>query len=492
VFKLSDDGGRRSAGVLSTALALLCAGLSKPARAQSAGSAPMQTTSAQAAAGPPILTIFDQTKPMGAQAAAGRLKPPPPLTWHGITLYGTVDAGLAYLNHGAPLSATYGAGLPFMIQKFSNRSEVSQFSNGLSQSKIGVAIQEPLGGGFSVVGRVETGFLPTSGRLYDGPASLLKNNGRSLAQYVEEGDSARAGQLINGRAYFGVSSKTFGTLTYGRQYSLIQDDLYVYDPQGQGKAVSPISYSGVAAGGGDTEDTILDQTLKYQVGFGPAHLAYLHQFRSAGPIPRGADSVDVGANLFHGLSVDAVWSEVHDAIQDATLSAAQNALDPGTLAATVSDNTTYAVMAKYTHSRYRLYAGWERIGYSNPSNPVPDGVVGIGGYTLGFVSDTAFDHHKDLQITWVGARYLVTDRLTVSGAYYNYIQNSYGATDCSNASSPTCSGTFNEVSAVADYRFRPRWDIYAGVESTWVTNGLASGYLQTGEFAPLAGVRWNF
>ena len=33
------------------------------------------------------------------------------LTWHGITLYGLVDMGLTYQNHGAPLSNTAGLGL---------------------------------------------------------------------------------------------------------------------------------------------------------------------------------------------------------------------------------------------------------------------------------------------------------------------------------------------------------------------------------------------
>jgi hypothetical protein len=28
------------------------------------------------------------------------------LTWHGITLYGLVDMGVTYQNHGAPLSNT--------------------------------------------------------------------------------------------------------------------------------------------------------------------------------------------------------------------------------------------------------------------------------------------------------------------------------------------------------------------------------------------------
>ena len=39
----------------------------------------------------------------GIISLAGGL--PSPLTFDGVTLYGTVDVGLAYLTHGAPLSA---------------------------------------------------------------------------------------------------------------------------------------------------------------------------------------------------------------------------------------------------------------------------------------------------------------------------------------------------------------------------------------------------
>ena len=45
-----------------------------------------------------------------------------------------------------------------------------------------------------------------------------------------------------------------------------------------------------------------------------------------------------------------------------------------------------------------------------------------------------------------------TITLMVTGAYYRYDQNSYGAVECDNTSSPTCSGSFNMVAGVADDR----------------------------------------
>src|ERR1700681_3799314 len=43
------------------------------------------------------------------------------LTWHGITLYGAIDMGLAYQTHGAPLSNVAGFGLDYLISKNSNK-----------------------------------------------------------------------------------------------------------------------------------------------------------------------------------------------------------------------------------------------------------------------------------------------------------------------------------------------------------------------------------
>ncbi|HEY2402293.1 MAG TPA: hypothetical protein VGI23_18200 [Steroidobacteraceae bacterium] len=57
--------------------------------------------------------------------------------------------------------------------------------NGLSQSKVGVSGIEPLGvSDLKGVFKLETGFNPTSGRLTDGPRSLIDNNGRANNQRI--------------------------------------------------------------------------------------------------------------------------------------------------------------------------------------------------------------------------------------------------------------------------------------------------------------------
>src|ERR1700690_254649 len=103
----------------------------------------------------------------------------PALTFAGVTLYGTIDLGVAYLSHGAPLSSSWGPGLPYFVQNYSNHSLLTIGGNALSQSKVGLSGVESLGfGDFTGIFRLETGFDPWSGRLVDAAGSLVADNGR--------------------------------------------------------------------------------------------------------------------------------------------------------------------------------------------------------------------------------------------------------------------------------------------------------------------------
>jgi predicted porin len=142
------------------------------------------------------------------------------LTWNGITLYGTVDIGVAYQNHGAPLSQDFYTTLQYMVGSSNNKSITSIASSGLSQSKVGLRGLEPLNDDISFVFNAESGFNPTSGKLADAPKSLINNNGIPLAERKSAGDGSRAGQLFNGQAWGGFASKTWGTLSIGRQVAV--------------------------------------------------------------------------------------------------------------------------------------------------------------------------------------------------------------------------------------------------------------------------------
>jgi predicted porin len=431
----------------------------------------------------------------GAAAAPAKKSESSALTFAGVTLYGTVDVGIAYLTHGAPLSQTWAPGLPYFVQNFSNHSILSAGPNGLSQSKVGLSGVEPLWGDLTGVFRLETGFDPTSGRLTDGPGSLVADNGRAAATKISAGDSSRAGQPFQGAAYAGVSSKTFGTLTFGRQNTLMSEALSKYDPQLQANAFSPIALQGTAGGFGDTQDRVFDSSAKYVLNVGPAHVAFIHEFGSDGYVPENANEISVGADIA-GLSVDAIYGLVHGAVAAASLTAAQvPTVAPGSLAATISDNTGYATLASYNMKEIfpiKFYAGWERIKFNNPAHSIPAGTQDIGGYILSIPNNAGFNIQKILQISWAGARYTPIPQLDLSAAYYQYNQKSFAANGCHNASAATCAGELHDASLVADYHWTKRFDTYAGVNYSIVQNGLANGFLFTSDWTPMVGVRFNF
>jgi predicted porin len=160
------------------------------------------------------------------------------------------------------------------------------------------------------------------------------------------------------------------------------------------------------------------------------------------------------------------------------------------LSGTISDNTTYAVMASYNFGAPAptLYAGYEHISFANPTNPYEPGQVIIGGYVLAYVNNNAYGpadgpaSDKILQVYWAGLKWPITPQLDLIAAYYGYKQNSYATgkdAGCSTSISSGCSGMENTASALLDYRFSKRFDAYIGTFWSEVEDGLAAGYQLT-------------
>ncbi|HXR63444.1 MAG TPA: porin [Rudaea sp.] len=416
------------------------------------------------------------------------------LTWNGITLYGTVDIGIAYQNHGAPLSQDFYPTLQYMIGSSNNKSITTVASSGLSQSKVGLRGVEPLNDVLSFVFNLESGFNPTSGKFADGPKSLINNNGVALANRKAAGDGSRAGQVFNGQAWGGFSSKDWGTLSIGRHVTLFGDSTTKYDPMNGSYAFSIIGYSGLTAGMGDTQDVRLDDSVKYTIKHDWFHAGALYQFGKSDGSPGEAWQLDAGFD-YAGFSVDALWGQKKDAISAASLSAAQVAT-PGvpfdSLAATISDNEAWQIAASYTNGPWKASGGYEHITFSNPSLPVAAGFSGLGGYWIAFTNNTAFPHDKKLDVSWIGLKYNFSKDLDLTGAWYGYSQDAYGAVKCSDNRAGNCSGNEDVWSVRLDYRLTRRLDVYAGAAWSKVQDGLASGFLNTSATTLMTGFRFNF
>ncbi len=185
------------------------------------------------------------------------------LTYKGVTLYGIVDLGLQYQTHGAPINDFFPAGSADIVQKNSNHSILGITPNNLSNSRIGLNGKEALFDDWSAVFKLETFFNPQSGEISDALKSLAQNNGRTVASGTQTTnlDSSIAGQTFQ-QSYLGFSSKSKGTIVFGRQNTLIADGVAKYDPNQASQAFSLIGLSGTTAGGGDTQNRRFDQSVE--------------------------------------------------------------------------------------------------------------------------------------------------------------------------------------------------------------------------------------
>lgn len=357
----------------------------------------------------------------------------------GVTLYGTLDIGVAYQSAGGAESAFYPTGIYASVQKFDHQSQWVLNGNNWSQSKLGLRGSEPLGDGLKAVFQLELVFNPFSGELTDSLKALTINNGIAANHQTSAGDSSVAGQWFGGAAWLGLEQAHLGRLSFGRQKSLIAVGVDAYDPLYASQGFSPIGGPGTAAGGGGSQNRRLDGSIKYELqhplGEQYLHVAYQYQPKS-GAKPGTSQELAVGLAR-GGLVVDAFYANINAAIAAASLSASalsnvthvcaganvvNTACVPSTtaLAGTISDNTAGALMARFTSpdKTNSVSAGVERIHYHNPSHPLLAGQVILGGYQLATVNNAAFPATKQLDVYWLGNQHAINARNDIYVAAY--------------------------------------------------------------------------
>jgi len=445
-----------------------------------------------------------------------------PLTWHGITLYGSYDIGVGWVSHGLPENGSNYEG-ESLVNRNGNHSQFLIAPNNLSQSGLGIKAKEEVMDDWYVVFNASTG-LPRS-------------------SYSFAGDGARAGQALNDEFYGGISPSHLGTLTFGRQRALGTDAMLAYDPAGGAYSFSFIGYNGLMAGGGDTQDTRWDESMKYRVTYGPIHFGAMYKFvdgqggcysAAAGwtaatctpePPHNSAYGLDLGGS-YDKFSADVVVQRINQAIsvvnpllgpqsltapyQSTVNSINTNQINSPNLIATtnteygiVTDNTAILVAAKYTWDPFKVFAGYEHIRQTNPANPLGVGATAQGGYLLSGVEDNNLDSPKIVQVIWTGVKYAYDSKTDITLAYYLELQNDFRIpSTCSPTAGfrSSCSGNLNEVSLYADHHFTKRFDVYAGIAYSEVSGGLAIAiphgpgvpYYANNNIAPTIGGRFAF
>ena len=448
-----------------------------------------------------LIALTASVQTLGQQKTGPGITGKDTLTWKGITLYGVIDIGLQYDTHSSPFTPFRPSASGNIVRQNSRQPVWGLTPSNIGQSRIGLQGIEALNDEWSAIFQVETFFNPQSGEIADSLKSLAVNNGLPPARQSVGVDGSSAGQALQ-TSYAGLRSQRFGTFTFGRQVTLLLEGIIKYDPNYNASAFGLLGASNAYSGGGSQENNRLDSAAKYVVSFDDlVHLSGLYKFNGS----NGPANIAFQANIGGGsarASVDAYYSKVNSAITATSLSAAQVAKLPAlgyavsnSLAATISDNTAYALMGSYRGDRLKFFAGYEYIKYSNPRTPVNAGFVDIGGYVLAFVNNTAYVNPKTVQVYWTGVRHTVLSKLELTAAYYGVHQNAYGSgsqAGCSTIAHSTCSGSLVAFSAAADYRFNIHFDAYAGAMYSAVHNGMANGYLYTTNINPTIGVRYKF
>ncbi len=422
------------------------------------------------------------------------------LTWMGITVYGVIDIGVQYDTHGAPFTPYRPSASGNIIRSNGHESVVGVTPSNMGQSRVGLQGFEPINDEFAGVFQIETFFNPQSGQIADSLKSLTANNGKPVTSQSVGVDGSSAGQAFQ-TAWAGIHSEHYGTLTFGRQLTLLSEGTVKYDPNYNATAFGLLGASNTYSGSGSSEDNRLDDALKYSVNYAElVHAAVFYKFNAASVGSDRAIQANLGGQ-YAGASIDAYYSKIDSAIVASSLSAAQVTTLPvgysssNALAATISDNTAYSLMGQYRFDPFKFFLGYMHIKYANPEHPVAPGFVDIGNYVLAYTTNNAFNVTKTNDVYWTGIRYSLLPNLDLTGAYYYVHQNAYGTgtqAGCNTTAHSTCSGNLQAYSVDADYHFTKRFDGYIGAMYSGVHDGFASGYVYSTNINPTLGVRFKF
>ena len=410
-----------------------------------------------------------------------------------VALYGILDTAIANIEHAANFDAFHPVANNPTVTK-GTRSATGMLNGGMSATRWGIKGEEPLGDGTRAVFQLEQGFNVGSGNVSNAALGLADNTASGPNMSA---DSAISGQFFNRGANVGLASGRYGTLTFGRHQSFFLDNIAAYDPIMGSQAFSPLGFSGTYGGGGATDDSRVDNSIKYRVTAGAFTLGALYKFGgvSGDPAAQGAVQLN-GIYEQGGLSVQLGYQQFKDAF------AMGNATGTGTIKATAEDTRSTMFAVRYRWDSITVRGGYEREEYGNPSHPAADlAATQLFGVTLaGSPVVDAFPSKKTLDVEWLGGGYAVTPAFTLLAGGYHVSQNDYDAAGCAGGTQKArCSGTLNYASLVGTEALSAHTDLYAGVMLSTVAGGPAAAVAnaapapsETSNRIVAAGIRHRF
>lgn len=352
-----------------------------------------------------------------------------------VTLYGSLDAGIGYVN------------------KVGGESLWAQTSGALSDTYFGLRGSEDLGGGNRAIFKLESGFSIGNGQF---GGWLSSDQG-----------------LFNRQAYVGLSNAAYGTLTLGRQYDSVVDYLGPLSLSGKGVNLAAHPFNNDNING----QYAISNSVKYEsVDYAGFHFGGMYGFSNSTDFASGRQW-SVGAAYENGpFKLAAAYNQLNNNGFAGGALNSTGSLDGDVLAADVQ--RTFGVGANYTYGPATAGLLWTRTKLQGIGKVAGLGIDGarfdnieanvvyglapslalVGSYTFtyGNVNDTALRWHSAA----LGADYSLSKRTDIylAGVYQHATGDSstgftgYGGTNI--AGMLPASNTQNQVGIVTGLRVK--------------------------------------
>ncbi len=372
-----------------------------------------------------------------------------------VELYGIIDLAVGHVEHSLNTSPDYGNTIsPVTAAKTTVSNGVNGMINGgIQGSRWGIRGTEDLGDGLKAFFTLESGFNAQDGSLSNGAASLASNSPKATGV---SSNSSLDGQLFNRQAFVGLSDGAAGSLALGRNYNPIYEVVTDYDPVLQAQTFSPLGASNtIGGGGGVSENTRVDDSLRYKNSVGPVKFGALYKLGGVA----GSTSAGSGYALNLGyeagpFGIQGVYESFRDVLKASTSTTA------GEVNLTNYDTTAYFIAAKYIFDQFTIRGGYESYTLKGPSDTLATlGVSSFFGFPVANATSASANFSSAEQTTDVwffGGDYNFTPSLNLAVGFYD--QNPRQSDD-----KKQLSGNIYTYSALLDYHFSKRTDVYGGI-----------------------------
>lgn len=355
-----------------------------------------------------------------------------------VTLYGSLDAGIGYVNKvgGGPLWV--------------------QTSGALSDTYFGLRGVEDLGGGTGAIFKLESGFNLGNGRFGSWGSNIV-------------GDDSST--MFNRQAYVGLQNARYGAFTLGRQYDSVVDYLSPLSLAGKGVnlAAHPFNNDNIGA------QYSINNSIKYEspdyAGF---HFGGMYGFSNSPGNVAGGRQWSVGMGYGNGpFKVAAVYDQVDNSALGGALANNGDAVIAAGRQRTfgVGGNYTYGpatVGLLWTRSKFHDYGGalggssirFDNIEASGVYSLTP-ALALVGSYTFTYAGTNSPDQVYRWHSVTAGADYSLSKRTDfyLAGVYQHAASGYAGPASADYlqtniAGMIPASGTQNQVGIVSGVRVK--------------------------------------